>query len=268
MLIRVFSDTHWEFAAKAGGNFWTPKELDTDKETTLILAGDLWNGLDSINVIKTFNQRFKRVLIVLGNHDYWGSNYFHELDLDYQQELIIQGMDNCFLMDRDTFEFDGVLFIGATLWTNMGKEDPLTVHAATQIMYQDFNQIYTCLDSEYYFKKKFKPEDWLTQNRKDFNYIKAIVNGNKDIPIVIITHHGWTTQSIHEKYKDDKIANWYFISDYSEFILDNPHIKLIAHGHIHNKMIYNVGETKVVANPYGYPAENKLFDEVSLYEVN
>ena len=41
-------------------------------------------------------------------------------------------------------------------------------------------------------------------------------------------------------------------SDLSEFILDNPQIKLWTHGHTHEDFDYMIGSTRVVCNPRGY----------------
>lgn len=271
MLIRVFNDLHYEFDAKLKQEFWTPMPLETDKDTTLILAGDLFNGLKAIPIICRFHQLFKTVLIVLGNHDMWGED-IQTFALDYEQELIFQGMDNVHLLDRTTFEQDGILFVGATLWTNMNNEDSLTVHAAKYTMFADFNQINngtpTITDDYITRQPKFTPKDWLNRNKQDFDYIKTIVELNKDKKICVITHHGCTFASVHERFKNDTIANAYFVNDYADFILDNPQIKVWAHGHVHNNFNYLVGDTRVIVNPRAYPGENKEFDEVSVYEID
>lgn len=48
-----------------------------------------------------------------------------------------------------------------------------------------------------------------------------------------------------------------YASDLSEFILDNPKIKLWTHGHMHQNHDYLIGTTRVVCNPKGYHDENK-----------
>lgn len=279
MYFRLFSDTHYEHtfnaqhrtrpASSPYPEFWAPSELPTDSETVLILAGDLWNGLRSLDVIKTFNKRFKKVLIVLGNHDYWGENII-SFASDYWSEIITRGLYNVELLDRTKIEIDGVLFVGATLWTDMGKDDALTKLHAEQYMMADFNQINKGEEfSEHYISRKikFRSNDWVSINRTEFQYIKAITELNKDKKVVIVVHHAPTFLSVHERFKNSGLANNYFASDYSEFILDNPHIKYICHGHMHSPVNVHIGETKIIANPYGYPGENQDFDPISLYEI-
>ena len=38
----------------------------------------------------------------------------------------------------------------------------------------------------------------------------------------------------------------------SEFMLDNPQIKLWTHGHTHEDFDYMIGSTRIVCNPRGY----------------
>lgn len=267
MLIRIFSDLHYEFQEPS--ELWVPDILETDKDTILILAGDLWNGIKSIEQIRKFHHRFKKVLVVLGNHDYYKEN-IHEFGTEYQTELILQGLDNVELLDRNNMEIDGVLFVGATLWTNMRNEDPITVHMSKQYMVPDFSLIHagTYLDDYYITRKNnFTPNIWLETNRRHFDYIKTITELNRDKQIVVITHHGCSWGSIHEYFKDQPVGNGYFVSEYSEFILDNPHISHYFHGHIHSCMDYMIGTTRVITNPRGYPREHDEFDEISLYEI-
>lgn len=275
MLIRVMSDIHHEHDMRAiskqvvGAKFWSPVELETDKETTLILPGDLWNGLYSIDCIQSFHNRFKEVWVVLGNHDYWYNN-LNTLNDNYKRELINYRMDNVSVLDADTFERDGKLFIGCSLFTNMDRENPLCIARAKDCMQPDFTLIKSDEELDEFYINRVKTisvEDWLQRNARDFDYIKNVVANNKDKEIIIVTHYGCSTLSIHEKYKQYGLSNYYFVNDYWDFIHDNENIKYWIHGHIHSKMDYNIGECRVIANPRGYPGEHTEFDEISLYVI-
>src|ERR1035437_1024565 len=101
MKLRVYSDIHLDhYSSRASSKFekafWYPPELPDDKDTTLILAGDLWMGTKFIEWaglcwIGIVAKRFKEVLIVLGNHDYWPMG-----DL-----TITKGGDKCNAMLQD-----------------------------------------------------------------------------------------------------------------------------------------------------------------------
>ena len=46
--------------------------------------------------------------------------------------------------------------------------------------------------------------------------------------------------------------NGAYSSDLSEFILDNPEIKVWTHGHTHDNFDYMIGSTRIICNPRGY----------------
>ena len=49
-----------------------------------------------------------------------------------------------------------------------------------------------------------------------------------------------------------KTLNGGYMTELSEFILDNPEIKLWTHGHTHSSHDYQIGNTRIVCNPRGY----------------
>lgn len=246
MKIRIASDIHWEFDHRGGKEFWTPSELPDDKETVLILAGDLWWGNLSIKVIRTFNERFKKVLVVLGNHDYWHQDKsINMVLLDYWKGL--EHLDNVELLDKDPVIVDGVTFIGCTLWTDFNFGNPKVMADSANVMVADYSNI-----------KHFNPQIWEMENAANFLMIHEAVK--KADPVVVVTHHSPSSMSVHSRFKGSP-DNYYFHSDYDEYIMDNPNIKLWVHGHMHNFSDYMIRQTRVVANPKGYPYENPHFRE-------
>lgn len=276
MKIRVFSDIHWEhdmnikMKTNPEHRFWEPVPLEDDKDTTLILAGDLWNGEKSIDQIQEFHKRFLRVIVVFGNHDFWNNNHTLLYSL-YKQELEFRGMNNVFLLNRDSLTFGDDIFVGCTLWTDMDSYNPYAIINAPQIMYPDFKYIKISeeFDTEtYMFTRKYMNQDyWLNQNKLDFDYIKHVTKNNKNKNIHIITHYGCSARSIHQRFKEYGLSNYFFVNEYDEFIESNGNIKTWIHGHVHNKFNYHIGNCNVITNPRGYPNENDEFDEISLYEI-
>jgi predicted phosphodiesterase len=264
LLIRIFSDIHWEFDKKG---FWNPEPLETDKDTVLILAGDLYYGTRSLDIIETFNERFKKVIILLGNHDYWGNNV-DTLDAFYKNEIKIAKLDNVVLLEKDTVEIDGYLFIGATLWTDMdeGNRDCVSLAGKCMMDFSKTVQIGGGMDLDNMFGNQFTANHWLEINEKSFKYIKKVSELNRGKKIVIISHHAPSMLSIHEKYKKYGISNYFFASNYDKFIKDSGAIMWI-HGHTHTPFNYKIGDTSIISNPRGYPGEVPDFSEHSLYEV-
>ena len=122
MLVRPFSDIHAEF--------WQPNKiprilemvippLPTDNETVALVAGDI--GLAHkqetwLKVISLLAKRFLAVIYVEGNHFFYHNDFFgriHEL----KAKLSIP--KNVHFLENESVEINGVIFIGATLWTDI-----------------------------------------------------------------------------------------------------------------------------------------------------
>jgi hypothetical protein len=150
-------------------------------------------------------------------------------------------------LEAGSKKIDDVTFIGGTLWTDMNKGDPLTLHAVRDMM-NDFRIIKK--EEEGY--TNLKPHDTVIRHRHMLGYIKSVVAERPDEKFVVCTHHSPSFQSVHEQYKTETLMNGAYHSDLSEFILDRPQIKLWTHGHTHHCFDYMIGETRVVCNPRGY----------------
>ena len=248
MKIQVVSDLHLEFTAitvpNVGGD-------------VLILAGDillgdyLKRGDDSEkgqrfrNFLQRCADEFPHVLYVAGNHEFYNGNFVGTLD-DLRDHC--NQWDNFYFMENDTVMIDDVVFVGATLWTDLNKRDPLTVHAVGGMM-NDYHTIRN--DGAGY--RKLQPTDTLHRHDRSLAYIKNVVaNAPSDNKVVVVTHHSPSFQSCHAMYKDDSIMNGAFHNELSDYILDQPRINLWVHGHTHNYCDYMIGDTRVVCNPRGY----------------
>jgi hypothetical protein len=152
-----------------------------------------------------------------------------------------------YFLERDTKIIDDVVFVGGTLWTDMNKGDPLTLHAVRDMM-NDFRIIKN--DQKGF--TPLKPADVATRHRETLQYIRHILSEHKDKKCVVVGHHSPSFQSVHEEYKTQYLMNGAYHSDLSEFIIDHPQVKLWTHGHTHHPFDYVIGETRIVCNPRGY----------------
>ena len=71
--------------------------------------------------------------------------------------------------------------------------------------------------------------------------------------VVVITHHGISRQSVPDHFMGGPSQPAY-TSELTEFVLGHP-CRLWIHGHTHWAFDYKIGETRVLANPRGYPHE-------------
>lgn len=246
--------------SKGEAVFWYPPELPDDKDTILILAGDIWIGTRFIewagfSWISTVSKRFKEVLIVLGNHCYWPMGDLTITKGGYKCNAMLQdfGFHNVTVLDCDTIERDGIIIIGATLWTDMDRGDPHAMMLMPNFMSYDGECAYsTGLNGVY---EKFSSYRWVNTHQKHKDYIKLVCENYRDKQIVVITHHLPLTFVGSPRYSDDG-SNCYYSSDLSDLILDNPNIIYWFHGHSHHQHETKFGETMIINNCVGYQGEH------------
>ena len=221
--------------------------------------------------------RFPHVLYVVGNHEHYHGDFKYTIS-DMKARLAY--LENIHVLDKETFELNDTVFVGGTLWTDMNKEDPLTLHMISKMMndfrcvensnrevnYKTFDE-----DNKPTFRTRvarFSPEDAVEDHKKMLDYIRVVY---EDTPpwkqMVIVGHHTPSHTSCHPRYKDDREMNGGYHSDLSEFILDRPGIKLWTHGHTHELFDYMIGDCRVVCNPRGYINYEELADNFTLKVV-
>lgn len=267
---RFFSDIHLDFQitkkTKNIHNLWTPEKLDTDKNTVLILAGDIWHSKKPFYFIndswmRVVSEQFKYVLFVLGNHDYWSGNISFEKEKvnKYINEL---GLHNVFLLQNDTVWIGDYKIIGSTLWTNYLNSNKDSMLLAEKQM-NDFRYIkqnnnYAKLTSNKVINEHIIGKNYI------FNNAKKEYDGQK---VWVITHHPPSFKSILD-FNENKISLEYgsLASDLEDEII-NSDIDVWIHGHTHNHSNYFIDKTQVLSNPKGYPQEELVYDKIALINL-
>lgn len=211
---------------------------------------------------KRCSLEFPHVIYVAGNHEFYHGKFVGSL-VDLRKEC--SKFPNVYFMEDDCKKIDDVTFIGSTLWTDMNKGDPLTLHSINGMM-NDFRLI--CHDGKGY--TKLRPAHVAERHKKSLEYIRTVIKDNVDEKFVVVGHMAPSVLSIADEYRRDTILNGAYYSDLSEFILDHPQIKFWTHGHTHTPFDYMIGDTRVVCNPRGYyPHEPSSMNyNLKYYEVN
>ncbi len=293
MKVAVCSDLHLEFEDIILKN--------TEGAEVLILSGDIIVAADldmydrrqeEMGFARARSQRFQdffkracfqfpHVVYVAGNHEHYHGDFKYTLG-DLKRKLAHH--TNLHILDKEVFQLGDYKFVGSTLWTDMNKEDPLTLYHIKAMMndfrvvknsnrevsfktYQPIDKPVGVSDEEFLalphekrfttvFKTKpavFCPEDAVEEHKKSLEYIKFIVSDAKpNEKIVVVGHHTPSLQSCAEKYNNDPMMNGGYHSSLDYFIEDHPQIVLWTHGHTHENFDYNIGMTRVVCNPRGY----------------
>jgi Icc-related predicted phosphoesterase len=264
MRIKQMSDLHLEFDAD-----FLPK--NEEKVDILMLNGDICmaayltkgpnspyyaKALNFINFFKFCSSEYENVLYIPGNHEYY-KGYIDTADDVIRKTLSV--FPNIHFLNNQSWEKDGITFLGATLWTNMNHNNPITEQYLMEGM-NDFRIVK--------WKKeggRFRPWDAASFHASTLKYFDEASAGLDNV--VIMSHHAPSFKSVHPKYHYDTQVNHGYYSDLEQFILDRPQIKLWTHGHMHSCFDYTVGGTRIVCNPRGYKEENKFFKSNSILEV-
>lgn len=189
--------------------------------------------------------KYREVVMVMGNHEHYGFQYQKTY-----AHIASQLPANVTLLENQTHTIDDVVFVGATLWTDMNKSDPLTMFHMKSAM-NDYRQITQFNEAKNVYHR-LDPERTVEDHYKSRDYIKQVVENDPTKKYVVVTHHAPSKASIKPQYAGDTLMNGAYSSDLSDFILDHPQIKLWTHGHTHDVFDYMIGSTRVICNPRGY----------------
>lgn len=261
MKIQYMSDLHLEF-----GDMPVPEVLGD----VLVLAGDIHLGTNAIPWIEKCAEKFKHVIYILGNHEYYGQKMW-KLPNQINSSLAGYSMDdpawpdavtqpkavklfdpitNVYFLENATVKLDNVYFHGTTLWM---KGDPMLNYHMN-----DFKKItYRHLDNY----RKFKVEDAYNLFLENKQFLKnSIVPGAKN---VVITHHAPSIEMVNvHRYRDDMMNSGYFTEIIHEF---NPEdINLWISGHTHWATDKVIAGIHSVSNCRGYAN----YEEVAEFNPN
>jgi predicted phosphodiesterase len=281
MKIKLVSDLHLEFSdiniqnnegsdvLILGGDICIAQDLhdhpepnNTPDQAAIAAGTGLGRRQQSAQRYRDFFKRcsfqFPHVIYIMGNHEFYNGKFY--AGIDYMREELSK-YPNIYMLEQDTKVIDDVTFVGATLWTDMNKGDPLTMHAIEGMM-NDFRIIKND-------KRNYAPmsaRDVASRHARTLGYFRSVLAEQHDRKFVVVGHHSPSFQSMHPMYQAQTLMNGGYHSDLSEFILDHPQIKLWTHGHTHHPFDYVIGETRVVCNPRGY--ENDGYSENSGWNPN
>lgn len=228
MKIKLVSDVHFEFYEDPR-LFANPEQADV-----LVIAGDLAVGyLPVLSALKRFAELYEDVIYVPGNHEY----YRHDMaQFDDYIRRFTAGTNIRFL-NPGAVQIRDVKFIGATLWTNF-RDDHFAKLAAKD-MISDFRLI-----------PGFSGAKCAELFLYHLDYIKAqyaAAEGKR----VIVTHFLPAIECIHPRFMNEGLLNYYFANNLGDYIATLTDTTWLF-GHTHDNVDIVLGDTRVIANPYGY----------------
>lgn len=232
--------------------------MPTGSGDVLILAGDIVNvkemnegtpqGKFYTKWLQDCANNYKKVFMVLGNHEFYGSD--KNVVAKQLRDIIDVPDSNITLLDNSYETYEGVNFIGGTLWTNYDCENEDKMRKALKGMTD-----YYVIDADD-TGNKLLPSDTVAMHKETLEYLNQTLR-TLEGETVVVTHHAPHSKSLSGDYVDDNLSAAYY-SDLEDFILTHKdNISLWLHGHIHHTNDYNVGGVRVLSNPRGYKNYNE-----------
>ncbi|PNS16344.1 hypothetical protein CAC42_6451 [Sphaceloma murrayae] len=210
----------------------------------LILAGDVGRLIDYEGYhefLKVQAARYDKVLLVLGNHEFYGKDYdtglqqaaklCHEPDLN----------DKVLLLHRRRWDDPNsdVTILGCTLWSNI----PPASRAMVEYKINDFREI-DGWTAEEHTRVHEEEVTWLREQSR------AISRTEPKRRVLIVTHHAPRMQNTSAPQHTGSAWNCAFATDLLEEKWDG--VQTWVFGHTHYSTDFRYRGIRVLANQRGY----------------
>jgi len=223
--INYFSDVHLEFGEQ------NLPETDAD---IVVAAGDIGVFDQGIAWLKAIN---KPVIYVAGNHEFYNN--------EYNQVLVMLRQacvgTNIHFLEKDQLIFQGVRFIGCTLWADLFVEGEEKAEALGKSL-NDFRKV--SFESETFNQKQFSALHRVSKAWLEEQLARPYAGKT-----VVITHHAPTEWSwIDTPNSLKKLA---YCNDLKP-LFHEYEIAAWFHGHVHNLGDYRIADARILSNTRGY----------------
>jgi Icc-related predicted phosphoesterase len=249
-----------------------------DADVTVVAGDAAAPGTIALQRVRELYPDRSPLIYVPGNHDFYSFHDKHhpELKTTWEEQHarmpeVAHDLGITLLSDA-AVEIEGVLFIGATLWTDFMIRPPYVrfgdaLRAATKQM-NDYHAIKTGAGRS---KDMLRPATTINAHKKSAAFIEKTLAGRPtDQAAVVVSHMAPSPRSLL-RWPMTTELDWCYASDLERLMLGDAAPQLWLHGHIHQNRDYMVGATRIVANPRGYPnlaaRENPDFDPTLIVEV-
>lgn len=261
MKIAIMSDLHAD-------NFKDCSRFIPEEGDYLFVAGDLAeieniterNWFFFHELFSEWSNRFKKVFLVLGNHEFYsglGTSIWDLIEL--YQKGILDRFENIQLLNGDDLTLiddDGtrVNVCGATLWTSFGTfANRHENYKKALYLMNDYRYIHSGDE------QKVTPHELFRMFERDLEYIQDFIErqspGEKTI---IMTHHSPSLRGQHPDPLVEAVfakTNVFFKSEIIPFLrFSTPTIWI--HGHSHFPLDFMENGCRILCNPHGYIGED------------
>ncbi len=263
MKIQLLSDLHLETQP----HFKLQPAPDAD---VLVLAGDIGSyqrgsalpalgdtdfGLARFSPLPQYGGWPTPVIYLPGNHEY------DNLDFDETHARLRATCERLGMiwLERESLVFNGVRFVGTTLWSDF---DALVPHGPTASLSEQLRARQKAFRAaDYYLRQAatmrngelFLSEQMRAHAITCQAWLRAALAESFDGPTVAVTHFAPSLRSADPRYGLTP-GTAGFCNALDELL---PMADLWLHGHLHCALDYREGRCRVVANPLGYAGKGE-----------
>ena len=243
LTLQIASDLHLEHIPTGDRATFDLSSILTPSADVLALAGDIGSPFDgSLEAILSWSaSRWKRVYFVHGNHELYSNSGIAASDIIAAMQQLCEKYQNVVYLNNRVDVFEGVCFIGSTLWSEVPEAyiEPVTNHLNDYIFICTRPGVPSTVNdtnAEFHKNKEFLRN--------------AISNAlEKSYWPIIITHHApWTKKTSNPRF-DGQVTNCAFATDIPA---SNNEIQLWVSGHTHYNYSHTLAGYKLVSNQKGY----------------
>jgi hypothetical protein len=260
--INLVSDLHVDIAGNGG---YVPPPVDAD---VTVVAGDARApGTLALRAVRDlYPDRDRPLIYVPGNHDYYSHHDPKRPELKttferQREEMSAVAAELCVtLIDDAVAVIDGVRFIGSTLWTDFSaRPGYVPFEDAIREAARGMNDYRLIKTGKGRSKDQLRPRDTINAHKVERAFLERTLATPFDGDAsVIVTHHAPSYRSLMLRGLTFNNLDWCYASNLEHLMHGDAAPAIWMHGHVHVNRDYTVGNTRIVANPRGYPLRNGL----------
>ena len=225
-------------------------KLDVPEADVCVVAGDIFTR-GVVPSLRWLDDRIAvrmPVVFVAGNHEF----YHSDLVRGHIAATRYDARGDLHYLENRCVEINGVVFAGATLWTDFDLFGPEWSQKGMQNAGDTMND-FRLIAFGGEPSQRFKPIHSLKIHQESRRFLEGALAKHRDRKVVFVTHHAPSMLSVEEKYRTDLLTTA-FASNLDDLMAPGGPI-LWIHGHVHHFVDYILNDTRVIANPRGYPRE-------------
>ncbi|MFC6439759.1 metallophosphoesterase [Bowmanella sp. JS7-9] len=238
MRLLLLSDLHLEFLSKPQKLY---AAISPNMADAVVLAGDIACGTGAEDVIRYLVGVGYRVIYVLGNHEFYG----HDPEqLIAQWREISERTPGLYFLHNDAVTLDGITFWGTVLWSHLNTQRQ--TEAVDRLLRQNLKRV-----ADFRHIKVWSPKMMQQHYYQALDYLTRFLHQPTTGRIVVISHFLPSYRCIDTAFAASPL-NPYFASPLDKLI-EQTQPALWLHGHTHSSVRLSIGQTRIMANPRGYP---------------